>query len=101
MANLQTLCGVATNIKYIDQTGRNPRYTDKPASATSITFDVGGHAVTALNTNFPALNEGDEVEVEVAVNVRGGMEVGALRNITTGAVWKFSPYRSAWQSIFK
>jgi hypothetical protein len=101
MPDQQTLQGVVSNLKYIEQTGHNVRYTDKPASATLVTFDVGGHLVTAANSNFPPLNEGDEVEVEGVVNPRGGMEVVQLRNRTSGATWQFSRGRTALGSLFR
>lgn len=101
MPNQETLRGVVSNLKYIEQTGRSLRYTDKPEAATTVNFEVGGRAVAAMNADFPALKAGDDVEVVCAVNGRGGMEVGQLHNHTTGVDWTFSVKRATWGSFFK
>jgi hypothetical protein len=100
MPKLQTLQGLVSNLKYIEQTGRSMRYTDKPAAATVITFELGGHAVSAMNADFPPLKDGDDVEVEGALNPRGGMEVVKVRNFTTGVDWQFSPSRMMRRGMF-
>jgi hypothetical protein len=102
MPDLKTLRGVVSSLKYIEQIGRTARYTDKSEAATSVTFEVGGVAVTAINKGFPPISEGDDVEVVGAVNARsGGMEAVQLRNHTTGATWEFSPWRTARRSLFR
>jgi hypothetical protein len=101
MPDQQTLRGVVSNLKYIQQTGRSMRYTDKPEAATTVSFEVGGRAVAAMNTDFPPIKEGDDVEVVCAVNPRGGMEVGQLHNHTTGSDWQFSVRRATWKGLFK
>lgn len=100
MSASQTLRGEVSNLKYIEKTGREMRYIENPDNATTITFEVGGQAVSAMNSGFPAINEGDDVEVTGAVG-RGGMEVAQLHNHTTGADWKFSPWGAAGRSFFR
>lgn len=101
MANQQTLRGVVSNLKYIEQIGRTMRYTTKPEAATLVTFEVDGHAVSAMNTDFPPIKDGDDVEVVCASNRHGGLEVGQLHSHTTGADWQFSVGRATARSLFK
>ena len=100
MPDLKTLRGAVSNLKYIEQVGRSMRYTDKPEAASSVTFEVDGQAVTAMSSGFPPLNDGEDVEVDVAVNPRGGMEVARLSNHTTGATWQMSTARTARRGFF-
>jgi len=101
MPDYQTLRGAVSNLKYIEQTGRTQRYTNKPGSASIVTFEVGGRAVSVINSKFPPLNEGDDVEVVGVVNARGGMEVAQLQNHTTGAKWQMNVWGTAWRNVFK
>ncbi len=100
MPKNETLRGVVSNLKYIEKTGRTMRYTDKPEDATTVTFEVGGRAVSAMNNGFPAISEGDDVEV-TGVVARAGMEVVQLHNHTTGAEWQFSAWGAARRGFFK
>lgn len=100
MPKTETLRGTVSNLQYIEKTGRAMNYTDKPENATSVTFEVGGRVVSALSNGFPALSEGDDVEVTGAA-ARAGIEAVQLHNHTTGAEWKFSPFGAAKRSFFR
>lgn len=100
MAKNETLRGTVSNLQYIEKTGRTMRYTDKPEDASIVTFELDGRAVSAMNSGFPALSEGDDVEV-TGVTARASMEVVQLHNHTTGAEWKFSPWGAARRGFFK
>ncbi|MFA6001528.1 MAG: hypothetical protein WC828_05370 [Thermoleophilia bacterium] len=100
MAKNKTLRGLVSNLQYIEKTGRQMRYIDDLEKATVVTFEVGGRYVSAMNSGFPALSEGDDVEV-TGVAARVGMEVGQLHNHTTGAEWQFNPRGAARRSFFK
>ena len=98
MPDYQTLRGAVSNLRYIEQIGHTLRYTDKPGAASTVTFEVGGRAVAVLNSGFPPISAGDEVEVGGILNPRsGGLEAARLRNHTTGAAWQFSVWRTAWR----
>ena len=101
MPDYQTLRGVVSNLKYIEQIGRTRRYTDKPGSASIITFEVGGRAVSVINSKFPPLCEGDDVQVVGVVYPRGGLEVAQLQNHTTGTKWQISVWGTAWRNVLK
>jgi len=101
MPDQKTLRGAVSNLKYIVQTGRQLSYTENPEKANIIVFDVGGTNVSAMNTDFPPMKDGDDVEVECAVARSGGLEVGKLHNHTTGVDWQFSVKRATWGSLFK
>jgi hypothetical protein len=101
MPEYQTLRGVVSNLRYIEQIGHTRRYTDKPEDASTVTFEVGGRAVTVINSGFPPISAGDDVEVVGIVNPRGGMELVQLHNHTTGASWQISVRRTAWRSLFR
>jgi hypothetical protein len=102
MSKQQTVRGLVSNLRYIEQIGRTARYTDKPGAASSVTFEVGGRAVTVVNKGFPAMSEGDDVEVTGAVNGRsGGLEAAQVHNHTSGASWQFSPWGAAKRSFFR
>lgn len=100
MPKNETLRGMVSNLQYIEKTGRAMSYTDKPERATTVTFEVDGRMVSAMSNGFPALSEGDDVEV-TGVAARAGMEAVQLHNHTTGAEWKFSPWGTARRGFFK
>jgi len=100
MAKKEILRGPVSNLQYIEKTGRTMRYTDKPDDASVVTFEVDGRGVSAMNSGFPAINEGDDVEVE-GVAARAGLEAVSLHNHTTGADWQFSPWGAAKRGFFK
>jgi hypothetical protein len=107
MPDYQTLRGVVSNLRYIEYLGRTntgepmQRYTDKPEAASTVTFEVGGRAVTVISSGLPPISAGDDVEVVGVVDRRGGMEVAQLHNHTTGAAWQFNAWRAAWRSLFR
>ena len=100
MAKNQTLRGAVTNVQYIAKTGRQMGYTDDPEKATIVTFEVDGRVISAMSQGFPALSEGDDVEVTGAAS-RGGLEAVQLHNHTTGADWQFNPRAAAKRSFFR
>jgi len=100
MVKNETLRGVVANVQYIAKTGRQVSYTDDPKKATTLTFEVDGRFLSAMSDGFPALSEGDEVEV-TGVPSRAGMEVVQLQNHTTGAEWQFNPRAAAKRSFFR
>ena len=98
MPDYQTLRGAVANLRYIEQIGHTLRYTDKPGNASTVTFEVGGRAVVVINSGFPPISAGDEVEVVGILNPHsGGLEAAQLCNHTTGAAWQFSVWRPAWR----
>ena len=101
MSKAQTIRGETSNLRYIEKTGRQLSYTQDPEKAATITFEVGGRVVSAMNSDLPTISEGDDVEVTGVVNARGGMEVVQLHNHTTGADWKFNVFSTARRSFFK
>lgn len=100
MAKNETLRGQVSNLQYIEKTGRTMRYTDQPEDASVVTFEVDGRGISAMNSGFPAISNGDDVEVEV-VAARAGLEAAKLHNHTTGADWQFSPWGAAKRGFFK
>lgn len=100
MAKNETLRGAVSNLQFIEKTGRAMRYTDNPEVASVVTFEVDGRVVSAVHSGFPAIREGDDVEV-TGTTARAGLEVVKMHNHTTGTDWQFSPWGTARRGFFK
>ena len=94
---MDTIRGKVTQIQFAATDGHTARYVDNFTSASTVTFNVGDRPVAILrDETFPALNDGDDVEVSGAPNPNSGMlEVQTLRNHTTGGTWELSASRAA------